>query len=381
VNDDNRSRDGLAAEVATLRRRLAALEAAPEIFVSIASYCDADLPRTLDDCIANATHPDKLRFGICWQYDTDNPVDLTGPKKDKRIQFAEYSYQDSQGGTWARSIAQRFWNGEPYTLQIDSHMKFEPAWDTRLVEMINRLPSEKPLITVNCPLFWFDDRGTLHREVEKGVPTSSLGDWSEAWGWAPWIVWGVTNSQFPGRNRFISGAFVFTLGQWNTEVPQDPQHYYWGEEFNLTVRSFCHGYDLFLPEEIVVWHRSFEQAPRRHWEHGEDVIQEKNRIAFERLRMLIYSDDKDEQRQLAPYVLGDVRSKHDYEVYAGFDFARKTAHPDVLTGRNPDPVTIKSARDWERCRTFKEHQHIKAVVAEAERLQASATAGESSNSR
>ena len=102
------------------------------IFVSIASYCDPELPRTLDDCIDKATHPEKLRFGICWQYDRHQPVDIENFKQDARFQFIEYPIEESQGGTWARYKAQKFWAGETYTLQVDSHMKFEPGWDVKL---------------------------------------------------------------------------------------------------------------------------------------------------------------------------------------------------------------------------------------------------------
>ena len=37
-------------------------------FVSIAAYRDPDLLPTIADCLAKARHPDRLRFGICWQY-------------------------------------------------------------------------------------------------------------------------------------------------------------------------------------------------------------------------------------------------------------------------------------------------------------------------
>ena len=57
---------------------------------------------------------------------------------------------------------------------------------------------------------------------------------------------------------------------------------------------------------------------------------------------------------LGAYGLGTERSLRDYEVYAGFDFERKRAHPDVFTGRPPDPVTIRSVADWVRCCTAEE---------------------------
>ena len=338
------------------------MSSSPTIFISIASYCDPELPRTLDDCIQNAKHPENLRFGICWQFDRRQPMDIEKFKKDDRFQFVEYPIEESQGGTWARYKAQQFWNEEPFTLQIDSHMKFELHWDARLIQMMKKLPSDKPLITANSPLFWYDEQGTLHRETYRGVPTHKIVHWSAQLGWAVWTDFGRPNTQKPGRTRILSGGFVFTLGQWNQEVPQDPGHYYWGEEWSLTIRSFTHGYDLFLPDEIVVWHMLHRNGPpRRHWEHGEDVVDRKNAIAFERLRWLIYSDDEHDHKRLGKYGLGTVRTKREYEIFAGMDLKNKKAHPDVFEGNNPNPVTIRSENDWSQCLTFEEWEKMERV--------------------
>ncbi len=157
------------------------------IFVAIASYSDPELPRTLRDCLDNAKWPDDLRFGICWQGDPEMPIPLDPFRRDSRFRFAEFTVAVSQGGTWARSIAQTLYDGEEFTLQIDSHMKFDPDWDERLIAMLHELPSDKPLLTVNTPLFWYDEAGGLHKAVEMGVPTSRVSQWSEAGGWAPWV--------------------------------------------------------------------------------------------------------------------------------------------------------------------------------------------------
>ena len=321
------------------------------IFVSIASYTDPDLPRTLRDCLDNARWPADLRFGICWQADMLQPVGLEEFRSDRRFRFASYTVQESEGGTWARSVAQRFWQGEQFTLQIDSHMKFEPRWDQRLIEMMERLPSSKPLITVNSPVFWEDEQGRIQRDVSRGVPSSRVNHWSEP-DWAPWVDYGPPVRDFPARNRFITGNFVFTLGEWNEEVPQDPDHYYWGEELNLTVRSFTSGYDLFLPNEIVAWHRLHRAGPpRRHWEHGEETVNSKNKLAIERLHLLL-AGKIDSQR--SKYGLGCERTLREFESYSGIDFAGRIAHPDVFTGRPPDPVTIRAESDWASCLSIEE---------------------------
>jgi len=324
----------------------------PCIFVVIAAYSDPELPRTLRDALAEARFPERLRFGICWQADFEHPIALDEFRRDARFRFIDATVAESRGGPWARNLAQSLWRGEPYTLQVDSHMKFEPEWDWKLIEMLESMPAEKPLLSMNAPLFYYDDAGVLHRRVDMGVPTTRVNGWHAAQGWAPWFDFGPPNAQTPGRTRFVNGGFAFTRGEWNVEVPQDPDHYYWGEELNITVRSYTWGYDLFLPSEVVVWHMDHRGGPpRRHWEHGEAVVQARNAVAFERLRRLVYSDEAD---SLGPYGLGPVRSLRDYEIYAGFDLRNKRAHPDVFSGANPDPVTIREPADWDRCLTWSE---------------------------
>jgi hypothetical protein len=80
-------------------------------------------------------------------------------------------------------------------------------------------------------------------------------------------------------------------------------------------------------------------------------VQRRNAVAFERLRRLVYSEDG---HSLDPYGLGRLRTLREYEIYAGFDLRGKRAHPDVYTGANPDPVTIRRDEDWDRCLTWDE---------------------------
>ena len=41
------------------------------IFISIAAYRDPELLPTLDECLAKARYPERLRFGVCWQHAAD----------------------------------------------------------------------------------------------------------------------------------------------------------------------------------------------------------------------------------------------------------------------------------------------------------------------
>ena len=321
----------------------------PLIFVSIASYCDPALPRTLDSCLETARHPASLRFGICLQTDPAAPVDVSRFKNDRRFRFSEHDYRASEGGSWARSISQALWEGEPYVLQVDSHSLFAEGWDASLLRMMRAFPADKPLITFVPPLFFVDDQERIHRHSDGTIRATRVRHWSADMRWAPFFEWGAPTNGPVARQRFVSGGFVFTAGCWTDEVRQDPQHYYWGEEFALSIRSFTHGYDLFAPDEVVVWHMLHQTAPpRRHWEHGDAVIRRKNEIALERLRRLAYGSDA-ENESLGRYARGSARSLAEFERFAGMDLANKRAHPDTYVGRAPDGVTIHDDDDWKAC--------------------------------
>ena len=110
------------------------------IFIQIASYRDPELLNTLKDCIENAEHPDRLRFGICWQHSPEDEWDTMDLyKDDDRFRILDVNYKDSTGACWARNLLQQLYEDETYTLQIDSHTRFIKNWDYELKKEHKRL--------------------------------------------------------------------------------------------------------------------------------------------------------------------------------------------------------------------------------------------------
>ncbi len=101
------------------------------IFVCIASYRDNELEKTVRDCIRKAMYPERLFFGIHWQYDNHEFFEYIF---DRRFRIKKTYYKDSQGACWARHEAQKLYGGEDYVLQIDSHMRFVQGWDVICIE-------------------------------------------------------------------------------------------------------------------------------------------------------------------------------------------------------------------------------------------------------
>ncbi|MEO0367382.1 MAG: GlcNAc-transferase family protein [Pseudomonadota bacterium] len=74
-----------------------------QIFVQIASYRDAELPKTIRSALSNAAEPNRLTFGICWQYDKATYTDLDPYIEDSRFRIDQVYYEDGNGCCWARN--------------------------------------------------------------------------------------------------------------------------------------------------------------------------------------------------------------------------------------------------------------------------------------
>ena len=127
------------------------------IFVQIAAYRDNQLVPTLKDMIEKAENPQNLKICICWQHSKDDDWDnLDEFKNDDRFIILDTNYKESLGVCWARNSVQQKYNGEDYTLQIDSHHRFVENWDTECIKMLDQLKDKghkKPLLTSYVPSY------------------------------------------------------------------------------------------------------------------------------------------------------------------------------------------------------------------------------------
>lgn len=313
-------------------------QALPRIFVQIASYRDDECQWTVKDLFEKATHPDRIFVGICWQFDEveDQHCFQISTRPDQ-VRMYPVDWREAEGVCWARHHAQQLWDGEEYTLQIDSHMRFVPGWDELLIEELLACDSPKPLITNSIGAY------TPPNDLEKN-PTP--------------LVRRVTPFNKEGNIRgkseridrvpekhlnaaFISAGFMFSRSEIISDVPYDPYLYFDQEEITYALRLYTHGWDIFSSRRPFLYHyyNVGPKAPSRplHWRdvHKEDA----QRIAFLRGRGVkrfnhitghSLSTDPSVIAELDVYGLGKVRSLADYEAYTGIDFKHKTVSEKAL---------------------------------------------------
>ena len=317
------------------------------IFVQIASYRDPELVPTIRDCISKAKHPENLTFGICWQ--RDDVESLHEFTNDSRFRVIDVPWNQSKGLCWARSLIQKLWKGEEYTLQLDSHHRFIQNWDVELIEMLKQTGSEKPIVGSYAGMY--DPVGDRLLNKEPYMMVANHFTLGGTILFFPRAIPGWESLTKPIPARFVSGHFYFTIGKHCEEYKYDPNIYFAGDEISLSIRSFTLGYDLFHPHKTVIWHEYTRKGRVKHWDDfNEKNVQDKlvdmpwylmDDNSKRRLRHMLQEEDNN--IDLGEYGLGTVRTHRDYEVYAGIHFKDRKLHPQTFAGVFPP---INDTSNW-----------------------------------
>jgi hypothetical protein len=322
----------------------------PTIFVQIASYRDPQLIPTIEDMIKNAKNPQHLRFGICRQYHPNDGFDnLDQYRDDKRFRIVDVLCEYSNGVCWARNQVQQLYKGEMYTLQIDSHMRFAENWDVEMIDMVKQLQDmgiPKPLLTGYVSSFnpETDPKGRVNEPwrmvFDRFIPEGAIfflpetiPDWKEL--------------EQPVPSRFYSAHYAFTLGEFSVEVQHNPEYYFHGEEISIAVRAFTHGYDLFHPHKVLIWHEYTRKGRVKQWDDDKDWVS-KNVKSHLTNRKLFGMDGEEQEGHDGPYGFGTVRTLEDYEKYAGISFKKRGLQQYTLDKNYPPNPEFETQEEWDK---------------------------------
>lgn len=318
------------------------------IFVSIASFCDPMLAFTVRSAVETARHPERLAFGIVDQAHGCAESEL--PTGGWRTAYLHVAPHQSRGACWARSLAMSLHAGEDYFLQIDSHTLFDKDWDVTLIETLEAIAARSghPKVVVSTRPFAFeidaDGAVTTKRFTAatlKLVPKDPVLDLAK-----PVMFFTTANTgkmqDLPGFQ--VSAAFLFTRGSFVEEIPYDPFLYFHGEEQDISVRAFTHGWDIWHPNKVPLFHlykrREAGEAPL-HWDPAFEAKRSETwvdlrRRAHRRLADLI------EGKLRGVYGLGSARSVEDYLRFGGL-WLERAAKP---VGTVPVRTAPAPQRAW-----------------------------------
>ena len=329
-----------------------------KILVHLPAYREPELIPTIKDALAHAKYPERIVFGICRQYNPDDTFDNVDEyRNNPQFKIDDVLYTEAKGLPYARARINAMITDETYVLQLDSHHRFAQDWDDTLEQMHIGLEKEgyKPILTGYLPLY--------------SPKTDPIGRSMEPWQQQfacfyphgtifirPGALPGWQTLTKPVPSRFISGHFAFARVEWAKEIKHDPVIYFSGEELNLTVRSFTHGYDLFHPHKIVIWHATMreERGGILLWDdytkRGQDFWSHQQ-AGWKRIRTLLRTEENPDI-DLTGYDVGTKRSIRDFEKYAGFHFKRKAVQKYTIDNQYPPNPFIADNEEWEKSFMF-----------------------------
>jgi hypothetical protein len=241
------------------------------------------------------------------------------------------------------------YDGEKYTLQLDSHHRFVRGWDTKCKKMIDDLIKaghEKPLLTAYVPSYDPEnDPAARVKEVwkldfDRFTPEGVIF-------MLPANLENVEQYSLPIPTRFFSAHFVFTFGQFIRDVPYDPNLYFHGEEISMAVRAYTAGYDLFIPNQIVCWHEYTRKGRIRHWDENKKWIDLNNK-SLKRVKQLLGVDDDFADYDFGKYGFGNARTLNDYVEYSGIRFSDRAVQKYTLEKFDPPNPLYRNANAYEK---------------------------------
>lgn len=317
---------------------LTAEELVPEdltstIFINIPSYKDPEIWQTVEDFIKQAKYPERIFFGITLQTDSIKK-DLKKSKEFKNVTADVIKPGSIIGCQPARKNSHKFYNGEDFYLNMDSHMRAKPNWDVEIIReyKLEIKKSSTPTVFTGYAVPYDVDENGL--DVVDYLAVSSPTFFMSESNMAHFINHGVP--QFtprysnPGVNvasPYVSGHFFFTERLVIEEVPFMNEVTFTEEEPIMALRFFTAGFNIVTPHKPFIYHRYGRTGRPLLWDDFPDLFFPKNAESLNFFNNLIKSKRIDKNNGL----LGK-RTLEDYEKYSGINFSDRSLHHGVVDG-------------------------------------------------
>lgn len=293
----------------------------PSIFVQISSFQDHELPLTILDCIEKSSGSNEIRFGVFNCYFEDDKITIPDLPN---IKFEEAVAPDKIGVGIGRFIANSFYDGEDYYLQIDSHTRFVKDWDENFISdyIYYKEAGLNPILTTYPAVYLYEDGKVKYLPNDDtpyiGYPSTIA---SQSQFLKDKILPQASMSNKAGNifTKGVSGAQVFGPGDLH-KIEPNKKILHWGEETLYSIRFYTHGYDLLIPRSNNLYHLYYNhekedlnmrKLPGRYFKKETDALLIESMAELARII---------DNNVVGYQGLGSVRTLSEYERYANINF-------------------------------------------------------------
>ena len=291
------------------------------IFISIASYRDPELERTIRSALENAVNPQDLHFGVMLQEFEKHEPDLSWVPN---LTLKKVHPKMARGAGYARAQIIPMYSGQDYFLQIDSHTIFEKNWDQLCIDQYKKAQeiskNNKIILSYFPPPFYVESNKQIsiikNSKTQLPYATKQKPMLTKRGEWTAERV-KLSNKNLPEESTTILAGFVFASGGLIEEVPYDPEISFFGEELCFAIRAWTRGWDIYSPCVTIVYHFYTREGYSKVWKD-----RNLREISWKELELI----SKNKQRRVlcglesGIYGPGSVRTIQEYEKITGLNF-------------------------------------------------------------
>lgn len=199
-----------------------------KLFVVIYSYRDLELDKTIKDLYAKADNPKDIFCGVI------NADDVEYKNRRKNVRVKNVDYKKYFGcGRACYEILTELYKDEDYIVKIDPHTRFAKGWDTYYKQFIK----EDRVIASRCLGYYEDGKYDDLKDIYT-LPVDFNGN----------QVISLKQADLKQKEQeilFFQAGFFIAPASWVKKVGYDPYVCMWGEESDLSMRTYLAGYKMF----------------------------------------------------------------------------------------------------------------------------------------
>lgn len=198
------------------------------LFVVIYAYRDLELDKTIKDLYSKADNPKDIYCGVL------NADDVPYKSRRKNVRIKNVDFNNYHGcGRACHEILTELYQGEDYIVKIDPHMRFAKGWDSYYKQFLgeDRVIASRAL--------GYNEKGELDPlQNIYTVPTDWHGN----------QVIKLAKADLTTEMQevlFFQAGFFIAPASWVSKVGYDPYIAMWGEESDLSMRTYLAGYKMY----------------------------------------------------------------------------------------------------------------------------------------
>jgi hypothetical protein len=244
-----------------------------KIFISIANYRDPEIKQTVMSAINNAKNPENLYFGIFSQISKNEKNNFSDVKNLKEVIIP---YQKSLGVGHARSEIQKLFTDQQYFLQIDAHCLFIKDWDSKIINIYNKIKTEtgndKVIISSWGIPYSIDSKSKeifYNSNIPQETKNKNFKLFPHYMKIKPFLKsWTGDQTKIEDgliyhESETITAQFIFASKEIISEVPYDKDIPWSGEEITYAIRAYTRGWKIYSTYDNFIFHNYIrEKTPK-----------------------------------------------------------------------------------------------------------------------